>query len=128
VANKLTQPQIEAKERLLKCLPEGQTIYTIVRRVSRSGMPRHIQLLYFEVEFPYHTENHATLTTPKLSDRHPTYQVATLLNKKCYQDGGNGNDTIRVDGCGMDMCWHLVNQQLSYALYGKPNCFNQRAL
>jgi hypothetical protein len=126
VSKKLTQAQQEAKERLLKWLPQGQTIYTIVRRVSRSGMSRHIQVVYFEIEFPDAKEGQYMAGTARASDRHPTYSIATLLGKKCSRNGPH--DTIRVDGCGMDMCWHLINQQLSYALYGKTDVFNQRTI
>jgi hypothetical protein len=126
MSKKLTTAQIEAKERLLRWLPPGQTIYTIVRSVSRSGMSRHIQLVYFELQPSIETDEFGTSLPPTISDRHPTHSVAILLGHN--PSPNKPHDTIRVDGCGMDMCWHLVNEQLSYALYGKPGVFNQRTI
>lgn len=108
------QQQQEAKERLKKWLPKGSTIYTIVRQVSRSGMSRNIQLIYFQDG------------QSQPNDRHPTYSVAQALNVACHSNGGH--DTIRVNGCGADMCWSLVNEQLSYTLWGTPGEYTVRNL
>ncbi len=105
----------EALERLKQWLPPGKTVFCIVRQTSRSGMSRNIQLIYFNVN-----------DNGEAEDRHPTYTAAKVLQVACHQS--NGHDTIRVNGCGMDMCEHLVNDQLSYAMYGQPNQFKVRRL
>ena len=101
----------EAKQRLLEWLKPGDTVYTIVERVSRSGMSRNIRVIVF------------------LGDRasdsvHPNYAVATLLGwpwKKGW------HDSIRVSGCGMDMGFHLV-YELSHELFGDGYALKQRWL
>lgn len=105
----------EALQRLKQWLPKGKTVYCIVRQTSRSGMSRNIQLVYFN-----------TSKDGEAEDRHPTYTAAKVLNVACHQN--NGHDTIRVNGCGMDMCEHLVNDLLSYAMYGEANQFKVRRL
>ena len=102
--------QIAAIERCREWLPEGTTVYCIVRRVSASGMSRNIQLVYF--------------AGPD-DDRHPTYSAALALGKTCVSI--DGHDTIRINGCGMDMCHALVDD-LSYAIHGKAGALKCRTL
>lgn len=40
----------EARKRLKEVLKPGDTVYTILRHVSRSGMTRHISLVHLYVE------------------------------------------------------------------------------
>lgn len=92
--------QQEAVERLLS-LFEGDAspkVYTIIRRVSRSGMSRDISLKYVKDGFLYDL----------------TYSAAHALDWKIIEDGQR---SIRVGGCGMDMGFHLVST-LSRVLYG----------
>lgn len=81
------QQQNEAIERLREWLKPGDTIYTILRHVSRSGMQREISLLYFgERSEPYDLD----------------YNVAWAL------DARRGKRGVVASGCGMDMGFHLV--------------------
>lgn len=80
-----------SKERLLKhYLKEGSTIYTLLRSVSSSGMTRHISLLVANGD--------------EITDI--TYYAAGVLGESLYER--NGSRSIRVNGCGMDMGFHLV--------------------
>lgn len=76
------------------------TVYTILRHVSQSGMSRDISV--------------KTLEDGQLRDI--TYTVAEALGEKIKDR--NGQRVVRVNGCGMDMGFHLV-YGLSSVLY--PN-------
>ncbi len=92
----------EAANYLKYSLKPGDTVYCIVRSVSASGMSRTISLLTLQDGW-------------KLSH---SYNAATLLGRPFVSK--NGFDAVRVNGCGMDMCQHLVDG-LSYELFGKEN-------
>lgn len=100
---------------LKKWMPEGSTIYTILRSVSASGMTRHISLV-----IPWKDE-----VTGNLGFIHPNYSAAKALGWKLTTK--NGSDAIKVGGCGMDMGFHLVNS-LGYALYGDGYALNHEWL
>jgi hypothetical protein len=68
---------------------------TILRHVSASGMSRDISVYYKE--------------------RNITYEVAQAMGEK-WRDS-QGFNAIRVQGCGMDMGFHLV-YGLSSVLFG----------
>ena len=94
--DKKEKDRVEAKEELLKTLKPGDTVYTVLRHVSRSGMLRHIDVY-------------------TLKDNKPvwlTYWVSKLLDYKLakYDNG------LKVSGCGMDMGFHVV-YSLSYSLF-----------
>jgi hypothetical protein len=79
-----------AIESLRKILPENTTVYTIVTKVSSSGMSRRIKLYIVDSE----REN------PRI--RQITYLVSKAI-------GWPANDLgILVSGCGMDMGFHTV--------------------
>jgi hypothetical protein len=86
-----------AQAQLRKMLRPGDTVHTIVRHVSRSGMSRRIDLyLARKGELVY------------LSG-----WAAKALGERRHRDGG-----IVVGGCGMDMGFHLV-YNLSSVLWPK---------
>jgi hypothetical protein len=68
---------------LLSLLSPGDTVQTILRHVSRSGMMRHISVVFKGQDI--------------------TQSVANVLNDKIADDGG-----IKVGGCGMDMGFGLI--------------------
>ena len=74
----------QAARYLKELLRPGDTVQTILRHVSRSGMMRHISVTFKGEDI--------------------TWQVAALLDEKRANDGG-----IKVGGCGMDMGFHLVS-------------------
>lgn len=93
-----------SKDRLLEeYLTDTRTVYTVLRSVSASGMTRHISLVVAGLD---------NTGAPALFDI--TYHASKVLGEK-LQDR-NGYRAIKVNGCGMDMGYHLVHN-LSSVLY-----------
>jgi hypothetical protein len=86
------------KAQLRDLLGDQPNVYTILRSVSSSGMSRHISL--------------KTIHRGELIDI--TYLAARVMGDKVSEK--LGYNTIRVNGCGMDMGFHLV-YGLSSVLY-----------
>ncbi len=101
-----TKERDEQLARLRDWIKPGDTVYTIMRHKSRSGMRRHISLAIFRDGRPLH----------------PNYAASVVLGYR--QD--KKTDALIVDGGGMDMGFHLV-YSLAAALYnglgedGKPD-------
>ena len=92
------QDVTEARERLLTLLKPGDTVYTVLRHVSRSGMQRRISLY-------------------AIVDGQPAgldWAAAAVIGANLHRD----RDGIVVGGCGMDMGFHLV-YNLGCALWPK---------
>lgn len=85
-------------------LKPGDTVYTIIRHVSRSGMSRDIGVVVMRPGEP-------------VSDLHPNYLVAKAIGARVNKRG----DGVVMGGCGMDMGFALVHE-LSYALYPEYAC------
>jgi hypothetical protein len=90
-----------AREALLKDYFNGEeraTVYTILRRVSASGMTRHISL--------------------KVAQGGEIYDITWLAAEATGDKVSevNGFPTLKVNGAGMDMGFHLV-YNLSSVLY-----------
>lgn len=100
----------ECKARLLKWIKPGDTVYTILRRVSRSGMQRQISVVLIR---PGEKE-------PVIL--HPNYLVSRVLGRPQGK-----SDAIVCNGCGMDMGFDLV-YHLSAVLFGDGYKLNQRWL
>ncbi len=101
------QEREEAKAWILSLL-EGQerpTAYTIIRKVSASGMSRQISV--------------KVIKEGRLYDI--SYSVAKVLDWSLVQ---NAHNAVRVSGCGMDMGFHLVSS-LSHSLYGDDYTIRQ---
>jgi len=86
-----------AKEYLKKWLKPGNTVYTILRHVSQSGMMRHISLYVIKGNKPIYLD----------------YNTSILLESPLAKTWGEG---LKRSGCGMDMGFDLV-YSLSYALF-----------
>ena len=85
-------------ERLLRiAMPEGTTVYTVLRHVSASGMMRVIDVYIIKDDIPLRY----------------SWSVAKLIGAT-YDKKHEG---VKVVGCGMDMGFHIVNS-LGYALFG----------
>ena len=82
------QDVTEARERLLTQLKPGDTVYTILRHVSRSGMQREIGVVVMREGQPLH----------------PNYAVAALLGLSVNKQG----DGVVIGGAGMDMGFEVV--------------------
>ena len=88
--------RLEARQTLLESIKPGDTVYTVLRSVSRSGMSRSIDCYVIG------------------EDRQPwriTGLVRRVLDMLTNKDGA-----LKVSGCGMDMGYHVVNN-LSIALF-----------
>lgn len=86
----------EAIKHLRASVKPGDTLYTDLQHVSRSGMLRVIQVIQIE-------------------DNEPQYigwRVAAALDMP-YDDRRRG---VRIGGCGMDMGFAIINH-LGYALF-----------
>ena len=79
----------------------GTKVYTIMRHVSSSGMSRNISLVIANGE--------------EVIDI--TYYAAHALGDKLIES--KGNRAIRVNGCGMDMGFHLVYNLSSVLFTGQ---------
>jgi hypothetical protein len=81
----------EARAELLKILRPGDTVYTILRHISKSGMTRHIDVY-------------------TIQGNKPLYLTA-YVSKACgIRRLGPGAPmwSLVVGGCGMDMGFHVV--------------------
>jgi hypothetical protein len=90
-----------AKHSLLNILKKGDTVFTVLRHVSRSGMQRRIDLYTFQ-------------DSKKI---YLTGYYALMRGEETPRDG------YKVGGCGMDMGFHLVHG-LSYRLFGDDYALN----
>jgi len=93
--------KIELREELAHYLRPGEPVYCILRHVSRSGMQRAISLLVIHDNQPYYLD----------------HSVAELLGSRVSERWGG----IVVNGCGMDMGFHLV-YNLAVAVF----CYNEK--
>ena len=90
----------EARDHLLLTISPGDTLYTVLRHVARSGMLRHIDVYVLK-------SRHDGIWRPVyLSGR-----VATVLERSRAKDG-----SIKEAGCGMDAGFNIV-YSLSQALF-----------
>lgn len=98
VRGKVADEKAEAARELRKLLKPGDTVYTVLRHVSSSGMSRRIDLYCIKNNKP----------------RFLSGWAARVLGYKRASKG----DGLVVGGCGMDMGFHVV-YSLGYALWPK---------
>lgn len=108
---KKEQAKQESVERLKGWLKPGDTVFTISRHVSGSGMSRRISLVKMTVK--------KGKVEPILMD----YSVAEVLGLTFKRD----KEGVTVGGCGMDMGFHLV-YELAHTLFGDGYKLNHRWL
>jgi hypothetical protein len=77
-----------------------QTVHVSVTRVARSGMSRRIRVLIVNDGRIFNL----------------SYRVAMALGWR-YHDG---DGAVHVDGCGMDMGFHLVSSLSALLYHGQP--------
>ena len=92
---------------VLETLPRNTTIYSIVRSVSQSGVSRTIDFYVIKDDKPI-------WITPAIRD---------ILDYK--QDAKT--NALKVNGTGMDMCFHVVNS-LGYKLFDDGYYFRSERL
>lgn len=81
----------EAIAKLREWIKPGDTVYTVLEHVSRSGMSREIRVVLLHAD------------GSRVVDLHPNYLVAKVLGERIGKRNG-----IMVGGCGMDMGFHIV--------------------
>ena len=91
---------------LREWMKPGDTVFTVLRHVSRSGMQREIGVVLVRPESHSHFPADSTVTV-----RHPEYQIGKALGIRMGKREG-----LIVGGCGMDMGFHLV-YELSATLW-----------
>ena len=96
MTKKQTADQEEARAQLREILKPGDTVSTVLRHVSSSGMSRSISPVICGEDGPTDL----------------TWLVVRALGDRFDQKNGG----IKVGGCGMDMGFHLV-YNLSYTLF-----------
>ena len=87
------QDQAEALETLRGIFKPGDTLYCIVRSVSRSGMSRRID--YYAKD----ESGDLRWVTPHL------VRIGVSDQSHASWRKGRDYDGARIDGCGMDMCF-----------------------
>ena len=90
----------EAIDQLKKWIKPGDTVYTVLRHVSRSGMTRGIDVYI-------------------LQDNQPqwiTAYVGKAIDQPQSMDYWRKSMGLKIGGCGMDMGFHVV-YSLSYSLF-----------
>lgn len=95
------QEQEEAMQNLREWLKPGDTVYLILRHVSRSGMQRSISPIVF-------------LGGDTNNPRYLYWNVSKALGWREDRE----REAVKVDGCGMDMGFHLV-YELAAELFGQ---------
>jgi hypothetical protein len=92
-----------SKEQLLNhYVNQGDKVYSILRKVSGSGMTRHYSLVVVDNNF-------------QINDI--TYYSAHALGWSLIES--NGHRAIKVQGCGMDMSFHLVSSLSAVLFHGE---------
>jgi hypothetical protein len=101
----------QQKANLRRWIPEGSTVYTILRSVSASGMSRSVSVVVFDKETgqPFH----------------PNYATSKALGYRLVSK--NGHDALKIGGCGFD-AGHDIVYGISMLLYGKQNALRHEWL
>lgn len=106
------QEREEAIKELREILKPGDTLYTILRSVSRSGMNRRISVVKLDGESQFHLD---VLAGEKLLGYNLGKRTGYFDGRRYERKLGNG-DGVPISGCGMDMGFELV-YQISSALF-----------
>jgi len=97
----------EAIESLKESLKPGDTVYTILRSVSASGMSRCLDVISISNNQPFRLTWDAAIALEQTYDRR--------------------RDAIRVSGCGLDV-GYAVASRLAEKLFGDYRALNHRWL
>ena len=103
----------EAIAKLRDWIKPGDTVYTVLDQVSRSGMSRHIRVVLLTSD-----------ERGQCAGLHPNWAVGKALGLRHAKRNGYETDALVVGGCGMDMGFHVVST-LSYTLYPEYQCLGR---
>ena len=99
------EERVAAAEQLRNWLKPGDTVHTVLRHVSRSGMSRSISLVVCHDGEPFDI----------------SYWAARAMGNRIDQNKGG----IKIDGAGMDMGFALV-YNLAATLYALWDCLGTK--
>lgn len=94
--NQKQKEKEEAIARLREWIKPGDTVYTVLRHVSSSGMSRVISVVLIK---PGKSGEEPVML-------HPNHAVAAALGLTLVTKGGSNG--VKMGGCGMDMGFALV--------------------
>lgn len=115
--------QLAAIDNLRAMIQPGDTVYTVLRHVSSSGMLRHISVVIIAPNDKRDTSHGASLVTdPDCGPFDVSWLVARALDYK--QEDRHG--ALKVSGCGMDMGWHLIYSLASVLYPDGFGCIGER--
>lgn len=102
--------EAESIVHLREVLKPGETVYTVLRHVSRSGMSRGIDVYRMEGNSPVWITGYVG------------HAIGSPQSRKDWER----SQGLRVGGCGMDMGFHVVNS-LSYVIFPEYRCLGKDA-
>lgn len=113
------QEKTVAIAQLRDWITPGDTVYTILDHVSRSGLSRVIRVVV-PIIGPSASLMHRSPLLREVEFRHPNHAVGLALGLRHARRNGHQQDGLVISGGGMDMGFSLV-YQLSSVLYGCGN-------
>ena len=87
----------EAIARLHEWIKPGDTVYTILDRVSASGMSRQVRVVLLSCD-----------GKNEIAPLHPNYAVGRALGLRHGKRNGRELDSLTMQGCGTDVGFELV--------------------
>lgn len=106
---KPTKEDVARARKTFAHLKPGDTVYTILRHVSRSGMQRQVSVVVFQNGHAYH----------------PNWSTAVLTGLRLNRAGAR--DALILGGCGYDVGAEVVGR-LSQVLFGDYNALRHEWL
>ena len=121
-----TTEREEALEALRKAFPKGSTVYTILRKVSRSGVQRHVSVvaLLAGTVGSYIPEG-PNQFSGEVAPTWPSYWVSKVTGYR-YSEA-TGHNAVVVNGCGTDAGFEVA-YSLAYVLWGDGYALKHRWL
>lgn len=115
MSNKYNKSEVaESLVFLRDWIKEGQTVYCVNRRTSKSGMMRLVSMHVI-------TPGTDAVKEPYLNDI--TFHAARVMDYGFDRD----MHALRVNGCGMDMHWAAV-ESLGYAVFNKAGSLRKQTI
>ena len=115
----------EAIKHLRKIIKPGDTVYTVLRHVSRSGMTRGIDVYIVECREQKGQADGEEYTRHVSEPVWITSYVGKAIDQPQPESYWRKSMGLKIGGCGMDMGFHVVNS-LQYALFGVPTKDNPK--
>lgn len=111
----------ESRVALLEYLSKGSTVYAMTRKVSSSGMSRHIS--FFVIRDGYNQAHSTDFSARDFRITDISWHVANVLDYATDAD----TNALKVSGAGMDMQFHVV-YSLATKLFGDGYALDKATL